>query len=110
MAGFTSSLIIFVTVQLLGEGGWIFNRTRSFHLWNGSVIAYVVVVTMAGWREGFDPAFTIVPGIARNILYTLRLVTGILMLLASLDWLVDATTLLREPAIASTEAPLEKIA
>jgi len=95
MAGFTSSLLIFAMVQLLGEGGWIFNRSRSFHLWNGSVIAYVVVVTIAGWHEGFDPTFTIVPGIARNILYTLRLVTGILMLLASLDWFVDASTLLR---------------
>jgi cytochrome c oxidase cbb3-type subunit 1 len=83
MAGFTSSLIIFVMVQLLGDGGWIFNRARSFHLWNGSVIAYIVVVTIAGWREGFDPTFTIVPGIARNVLYALRLVTGILMLIAS---------------------------
>jgi cytochrome c oxidase cbb3-type subunit 1 len=91
MAGFASSLLIFAMVQLLGEGGWIFNRTRSFYLWNGSVIAYIVLMT-------------------RNILYALRLVTGILMLLAALDWLVDATTLLREPAIASTEAPLEKIA
>jgi len=33
MAGFTSSLLIFVMVQLLGDGGWIFNRTRSFYLW-----------------------------------------------------------------------------
>ena len=98
MAGFTSSLLIFVMVQLLGEGGWIFNRTRSFYLWNGSVIAYIVLMTIAGWREGFDPTFTIVPGVARDVLYTLRLVTGILMLLAGLDWLVDATTLLREPA------------
>jgi hypothetical protein len=65
---------------------------------------------MAGWREGFDPTFTIVPGIARNALYTLRLVTGILMLLAALDWLFDATALLHEPAIASTEDRLEKTA
>ena len=110
MAGFTSSLLIFVMVQLLGEGGWIFNRSRSFYLWNGSVIAYIVLITMAGWREGFDPTFTIVPGVARNILYTLRLVTGILMLLAALDWLVDASTLLREPIPAATEVPQEKTA
>ncbi len=110
MAGFTSSLIIFVMVQLLGEGGWIFNRTRSFYLWNGSVIAYVVLMTVAGWREGFDPTFTIVPGIARNVLYALRLVTGILMLLASFDWLVDASTLLREPVAASIEIPQEETA
>ena len=110
MAGFTSSLIIFVMVQLLGEGGWIFNRSRSFYLWNGSVIAYIVLMTAAGWREGFDPTFTIVPGVARNVLYILRLVSGILMLLASLDWLVDASTLLREPAPASVPVSLEKTA
>jgi cytochrome c oxidase cbb3-type subunit I len=112
MAGFTSSFIVFVMVQLLGDGGWIFNRARSFYLWNGSVIAYVVVVTVAGWREGFDPTFTIVPGMSRNVLYVLRLITGILMFLASLDWLVDASTLLREPASDSvpTHAALEKTA
>lgn len=97
MAGFTSSLIIFVTVQLLDEGGWIFNRARSFHLWNGSVVAYVVLMTIAGWREGNDPAFTIVPGMDRNLLYVLRLISGVLMLLASLDWFVDASVFLRSP-------------
>lgn len=101
MAGFTSSLIIFVMVQLLGEGGWIFNRARSFHLWNGSVIAYIVLMTVAGWREGFDPAFTIVPGVARNCIYALRLLTGILMLVASFDWFQDASALLSEPVRAS---------
>ena len=101
MAGFTSSLIIFVMVQLLGDGGWIFNRARSFYLWNGSVVAYIVLMTIAGWREGFDPTFTIVPGTARNVLYALRLLTGILMFLASLDWLLDASTLLREAGSVS---------
>ena len=101
MAGFTSSLIIFVMVQLLGEGGWIFNRVRSFHLWNASVIAYILLMTVAGWREGFDPTFTIVPGIARNSIYALRLVTGILMLVASVDWFLDASTLVLEPVFAS---------
>ena len=112
MAGFTSSFIIFIMVQLLGDGGWIFNRPRSFYLWNGSVIAYVVVVTVAGWREGFDPTFTIVPGMARNVLYVLRLITGIFMFLASLDWLVDASAQLREPVPDSvpTYAVLEKTA
>ena len=97
MAGFTSSLIIFVMVQLLGEDGWIFNRTRPFYWWHGSVIAYVLLMTVSGWREGFDPTFTIAPGVERNILYTLRLITGILLLAASLDWFRDASTLLREP-------------
>ncbi|MFZ1085128.1 MAG: hypothetical protein WAN35_09210 [Terracidiphilus sp.] len=97
MAGFTSSLLIFVLVQLLGEGGWIFNRTRSFYGWNLAVVAYVCLMTAAGWREGFDPAFTIVPGVTRNDLYILRLVAGIVMLASSIDWLIDAATLLRTP-------------
>jgi len=110
MAGFTSSLIIFVMVQLLGEGGWIFNRARSFYLWHGSVIAYVVIVTIAGWREGCDPTFTIVPGPARNLLYFLRLATGICMFLASLDWLVDASAQLREHKTQTSETPVETTA
>lgn len=101
MAGFTSSLLIFVMVQLLGEGGWIFNRTRSFYGWNLAVIGYVLLMTAAGWREGFDPTFTIVPGLARNTIYILRLVVGAVMLASSADWLIDATTLLGAPTKAS---------
>jgi cytochrome c oxidase cbb3-type subunit I len=98
MAGFVTSLLIFVMIQLLGEGGWIFNGTRSFYLWQFSVFGYVTVMFVAGWREGFDPAFTMVPGTERNILYLLRLVLGIFMLAASADWLVEGSALLREPA------------
>lgn len=110
MAGFTSSLTILVMVQMLGEDGWIFNRARSFYLWNGSVIAYVLLMTIAGWREGFDPAFTIVPGTGRNLLYGLRLATGICMLLASLDWLVDASALLRKQKTRTSETLVETTA
>src|ERR1035437_4338308 len=104
MAGFTSSLLIFVLVQLLGEDGWILNQTRSFYGWNGAVLAFVVLMSAAGWREGFDPTFTILPGTARDAVYILRLVVGLVMLAASLDWLIDATTLLREPAPVSVPA------
>ncbi len=107
MAGFTSSLIIFVMVQLLGEDGWIFNRTRPFYWWHGSVIAYVLLMTASGWREGFDPTFTIAPGVERNILYALRLITGILLLAASLDWFRDASILLRESRPTSIQTPQE---
>jgi cytochrome c oxidase cbb3-type subunit 1 len=100
MAGFTSSLLIFVLVQLLGEDGWIFNRARSFYGWNMSpFLAYVMLMTAAGWREGFDPTFTILPGVARHVIYILRLVVGGVMLAASLDWLIDAATLLRESSV-----------
>jgi cytochrome c oxidase cbb3-type subunit 1 len=49
---------------------------------------------LAGWREGFDPAFTIVPGPARSAIYLLRIVVGALMLAASLEWLLSASALL----------------
>ena len=96
MAGFVSSLIIFVMVQLMGDDGWIFNGTWSFYVWQAAVLAYVVIMFYAGWREGNDPAFSMVPGLLRNAIYTLRLLLGVLLFAASLDWLVDAMTLHKE--------------
>lgn len=94
MAGFTSSLLIFVMVQLLGDDGWIFNGGWSFWTWQFSVLAYVLLMLFAGWREGADPAFTAIPGAARSAIYILRLGLGALMLAASADWLRDASGLL----------------
>jgi len=108
MAGFTSSLAIFLLIQLMGDDGWIFIRSRSFCAWHAGVIVYILAMTAAGWREGYDPAFTIVPGTARNVLYTVRTISGILMLLASLDWFVDATTVLRQPEPVSTNLVQEQ--
>jgi cytochrome c oxidase cbb3-type subunit I len=105
MAGFVSSLLIFVMVQLLGEDGWIFNGTWSFYVWQASVLAYVLIMFFAGWREGSDSAFSIVPGVLRNTIYALRLLLGILILLASLDWFIDAFSLLKEIALPSLPEP-----
>lgn len=102
VAGFLSALLALVLVQLLGDNGWILTRRWSFHMWNWSVFAYVVLMFIAGWIEGGDPAFTIVPGLTRNVLYALRLLTGILMLISSAEWLVAASALLRTlPSLAS---------
>jgi cytochrome c oxidase cbb3-type subunit 1 len=107
MAGFISSLLIFVLVQLLGDDGWIFNGTWSFYVWNLSVLAYVALMFFAGYIEGFDPAFAIVPGALRNSIYILRLLLGILLFVASADWLIDANAALREttPHIATPQPP-----
>ncbi len=96
MAGFVTALLIFVLVQLLGKGGWIFNRAWSFYVWNFAVLAYVLLMFTAGWIEGSDPAFTIIPGAARNLIYYGRLLVGMLMFLASADWLISASMLIRE--------------
>jgi len=109
MAGFVSSLLIFIMVQLLGNDGWIFNGTWSFYVWQASVFAYVLIMLFAGWREGSDPAFSIVPGVLRNAIYTLRLLFGTLILLASLDWFIDAFSLLKEIASPSVTEPQAEI-
>ena len=96
MAGFVSSLLIFVMVQLMGDDGWIFNGTWSFYTWQASALAYVLIMFYAGWREGSDPSFSIVPGLLRNAIYTARLLLGVLLFAASLDWFVDAFTLHKE--------------
>jgi cytochrome c oxidase cbb3-type subunit 1 len=95
MAGFVSSLLVFVMVQLLGEGGWIFNRVWSFWLWQVCVIFYVASMLLAGWHEGADPSFTMVPGALRTFVYTLRLLLGGGMLVASVEWLLAGSALLR---------------
>ena len=105
MAGFVTALLLFVMAQLLGEGAWIFNRAWSFYVWNLAVLAYVVLMFTAGWREGVDPNFTIHPGTTRNLLYTGRLFVGILMFLASAEWLIAAFQLLREPQYTQPLAP-----
>lgn len=104
MAGFVSSLLIFAMVQLLADDGWIFNASRSFYLWHGSVLLYVLIIFYAGWLEGFNPAFSMVPGLLRNTLYSVRLLLGVLVLLASLDWFIGAVSLLREIASPTERA------
>jgi cytochrome c oxidase cbb3-type subunit 1 len=96
MAGFVSSLLIFMLVQLMGDDGWIFNGTGSFCVWQASVAAYVAIMFFAGWREGFDPAFAIVPGPLRESIYAMRLALGVLILVASVVWFRDGFTLFRE--------------
>jgi cytochrome c oxidase cbb3-type subunit 1 len=96
MAGFVSSLLIFVLVQMMGDDGWIFNARWSFYLWQASVAAYVAIMFYAGWREGANPAFSIVPGVLRNSIYAVRLCLGVLILIASLDWFRDAFMLFAE--------------
>jgi len=94
VAGFLTALLILVMIQLMGEqDSRIFNRTWSFHAWNQGVLAYVIVISIAGWIEGADPAFTIVPGPMRAILYFVRLLTGVAMLAGSLEWLIAASSL-----------------
>lgn len=106
VAGFLTALLILVMIQLVGEqDSWIFNRTWSFHAWNQGVLAYVIVISIAGWIESDNPAFTIVPGPMRDILYFVRLLTGVAMLAGSLEWLSAASSLSVVAPAARPELP-----
>ena len=106
VAGFLSAMLIFMMVELLGErDAWILNRTWSFHMWNWGVLAYVLVMTIAGFLEAGDPAFTIVAGPVRNLLYILLLITGLMMLAASIEWLVAGLHL---PSLAAAPTMRER--
>jgi cytochrome c oxidase cbb3-type subunit 1 len=107
VAGFLTALLALVLVQLLGDDGWIVTRRWSFHMWNWSVLAYVMLMLIAGWIEGNDPAFTVVPSVTRTLLYTLRLITGIFMLVSSAEWLISASALLRSSASVSSLDQIE---
>jgi cytochrome c oxidase cbb3-type subunit 1 len=107
VAGFLTAMLALVLVQLLGDSGWILTRRWSFHMWNWSVLAYVVLMLIAGWIEGGNPAFTMAPGSFRNILYFLRLLTGILMLVSSAEWLLSTSSLLRQHGSFLSDHPHE---
>lgn len=112
VAGFLSAFILFVIAELAGSrDAWIVNRKWSFYAWNIGVLAYVLVMIVAGWIEAYDPSFTIAPGTVRNVLYTIRLITGIAMLAASVEWLVSAASLLDAQLAGRTiEAPEAEVA
>ena len=112
VAGFLSAYVVFILVQVLGEqDAWVLNRAWSFYAWNLGVLAYVIVIMIAGWIEGADPAFTIVPGVSRNLIYIIRLLTGIAMLAGSVEWLLASLALKTKAVTAKRlEMPGVKVA
>jgi cytochrome c oxidase cbb3-type subunit 1 len=95
MAGFVSSLLILLLIGLLDEHGDAFQTRWSFLAWQAGTAVYVVVMLIAGWIEGADPAFTMMPNTTRSVLYGIRLASGIAMAAASWEWLWQLTVHLR---------------
>jgi cytochrome c oxidase cbb3-type subunit I len=95
MAGFGSSLLLLILAVLLDEDGDIFNARWPFFAWHAGTLGYVILFFFTGWKEGGDPAFTIVPGPTRNLIYAVRLALGIAMTAASAYWLVRITGRIR---------------
>jgi cytochrome c oxidase cbb3-type subunit 1 len=93
MAGFVTSLLIFLLGVLLGEDGKIFDATWAFIMWQASTLGYIAIMLISGWIEGNNPMFALVPGAGRNVIYSVRLVLGSLMTIASLSWFLRASRL-----------------
>jgi cytochrome c oxidase cbb3-type subunit I len=105
MAGFISSLNIFLLVTLLGKNNAIFNSKWAFAAWQAGTLGYVFLMVVAGWLEGGNPSFTNAPGVGRDALYLLRLECGGLMTAASCHWLLRAS----RPARAETTIPRDDL-
>lgn len=99
MAGFVTSLLVVILIMLADREGTIFHSRWAFVAWHGATFAYVVLFLFAGWREGADPAFTMVPGMAREVLYAVRLILGLAMTAASAQWFWRITRKVRGEAV-----------
>jgi cytochrome c oxidase cbb3-type subunit 1 len=101
MAGFVTSLLILLLMELLEAEGSALNARWAFVAWQAGTAVYIAIMFVAGWTEGGNPSFTIVPNTAREVIYSIRLACGIAMTAASADWLYWLTKSLRatrEPA------------
>lgn len=100
MAGFVSSMNIFLLVNLLGEKHRVFDSRWAFAAWHAGALGYLIAMFLAGSIEGRNPAFSFVPGEMRDGIYLFRLVCGALMTAAALHWLWKNAQV-NQPAIAA---------
>lgn len=105
MAGFSTSLLIVVLAVLLGPDGDVFDASWAFYAWNIGTLVYVAIMVWAGWIEGANPAFTMVPGFTRNLIYLWRIGCGVAMTAASIDWFVRSGHRLRQRRARSLRVP-----
>lgn len=108
MAGFVSSLNMFVLVNLYAADRHRFNARPAFLAWQIGTLGYVICMFAAGWIEGANPEFTIVPGTTRNVIYALRLACGGFMTFANLYWWLGLSTERRRQPRVKLLEPSEK--
>ena len=87
MAGFTTSLLIFVLQQILPQKIALrMNNRRAFWSWHLATAGYIVLMIFAGIFESTDPSFLTYPGVLRDTLYGLRSLSGLALFLVSIHW------------------------
>jgi len=87
MAGFATSLLVLLLIGVLGRDDDTFDSRWAFIAWQAGTGVYVAIMFIAGWMEGADPAFTMVPNTPRTVIYSIRLACGVAMTAASAEWL-----------------------
>lgn len=92
MAGLATSLMVVVLQVLAAQAGTadVFAGRRAFALWHGGVAAMLGVLLVLGFFEAADPRLLFGPSTWVDTLYTLRLLAGVAMGWASLEWLAAA--------------------
>jgi cytochrome c oxidase cbb3-type subunit 1 len=106
MAGFLTSLLVLLLLGLLGSDGDAFDTRWSFVAWHAGTALYIAIMFIAGWIEGGDPAFTMMPNTTRTILYGIRLASGLAMMAASWEWLWQLTRRMRARSQTSAVSPV----
>ena len=86
MAGFVTSMNIFLLVNLLGEKRRVFDSRMAFAAWHAGALGYIGAMFFAGSIEGRNPAFSFVPDATRDGIYLFRLGCGALMSTAAAFW------------------------
>ncbi len=102
MAGFATSLLVLLLIGLTGPEDNVFASRWAFVAWQAGTGVYVLIMLIAGWIEGADPAFTMVPNTTRNVIYGIRLCCGMAMAAASAEWLWRLHLRLRAAVGSST--------
>ncbi len=87
MAGFSTALC-FVVLQANVRGGLraALEDKHSFGIWQAGTVVYVVAMALLGWRESVVPGVLFQSDQTAHLLYSLRLLSGVVMAAISLRW------------------------
>lgn len=88
MAGMVTALNMVILIELGGSRRLkvLLARAWPFWLWNVCCLAYVLIMTVQGWREGVEPGVLFGKDYTTSLNYSARLVVGGGMALSSGCW------------------------
>ena len=87
MAGFTTSLC-FVVLQANARGGLraALEDKYFFGFWQAGTVVHVIAMGLLGWRESIIPGVLFQADDTAHLLYSVRLLSGLVMAAISLRW------------------------